>query len=938
MKINIRKTILTALISCIALVSNPKSAGAISAWVTNNINPVSNMNQILSDLGVDKQEMMYNIKTMNVSRQKKQPPQVSLSFDPKDPKPGQRVTVTATPIYFLNDPRDMYFTWYLQTAECANGNTTGKCDLNNDGRVDEEDWKIKATRIIVNDGFDWNNEINGNPEQANPQVYNNDDDSDGYYSVNGGDDQRGKDNSHCYYHDLSSGNEYEIAGRDDDGTLQSTCQGRRNHLFPHAPGKMTGDNSFGSASDLDEEKFWRTNPHSPDTMGSGNSDEANVAGRGITQFSWTYTAGDKVGVVVEGVSMESTQYKDSSYKIMWAFTKNKCDINIKPTSEYPKYEYSYSGPTDVGVGVTCPDTSPSPGALVQKDVKTTTKYDVISYIGNVAHIRTYTSYQDIIDANCDGQVDSDGHFTESPGSAYGSISTCEDPYTTCYPYDNASPPQTCPCTGLDATVDISAYQGTFAEVKDLNKCLEGNLIEPKEGGGAKEKMEVTLSYSPESPMNDPGTGASYNKDGDGDVLTVQSSIANADSSIYLKYDWQLYESDSPNPDFWTTILSTRLPDNLETSGFGLDDLKLRLDIPNLKKYLRIKLTVSENAAGTNDTRKGTTDIVIPVSSLKQRIRAYNTVVSDSLDLSRGNTVRCETVVNGQTQVDPICLVAKDEIITLHIDNPNGDLTDFLWTVNNKVLQPPYSQTPYGNTAFFPVLEDNGYTYTVELAATNRSGDKIDLVKTFEVADPAVQIASADEFVCKPNLLGHYVDLDGKYWPDLSKTNFSALSDTPIKLKAAFSGFIPTQDQYTWYVDGYEVNKDNAAGYGHSIDADGTITLIDKSIGQVYNVTVGYLFSQDKNSKNALTKYWGVSLDKFYEKKISSSVQIQFVGSISDTQGANKNNIPKKIIASIYSSTPAYIAFLLRIVLTAFAMIIFSKIILSFFPNLKENEY
>jgi hypothetical protein len=922
MRKNIRKIILVSLMSLFSFSSSPKVAEAISAFVTNDINPASNLTKIMTDLGIDKKELKNGIKTANVARQKKQPPQVSLSFDPKDPKPGQKVTATASPIYFLNDPKDIYFTWYLQTAECDQraGGASGKCDLNNDGKVDEDDWKIKATRIIVNDGFDWNNEANGHPEEPNPQIYSSDDDNDGYYSVNGGDDQRGKDNSHCYIHNITSGNEYELQGE-----TGNTCQGRENHLFPHAPGEVTGDNLFGRG----EEEFWHTNPHSPDTSGTGNSDEANVAGLGISQFSWTYTAGDKVGVAAEGISIESTQYKDSSYKIMWAFTKNKCDLGISVDDKYPKTTTTDSF-ADIGTGETCPG-----GSTMQVKTTTTTRQEVADTIDNIAFIRTFVYKTDYTDISCDGSY-------SGVGADYDKTTTCpwnlypayNDDGTLINNYINGFL-----CTGSDAEEDVSTYSsGELATVKDLNNCLEGNLIEPKEGGGAKEKIEVSLSSSPEYPMNDPGTGTNYNKDGDGDALTVQASITNADSPAYLKYEWQLYESDTPSPDFWATILSSRLPDDLKTSGFGLDSLKLRLDVPDLKKYLRVKLTVSENAAGTTDTRKGTTEIVIPVSSLKQRIKAYNTVVSDSLDLSKGSTERCVTTVDSQTTIDPICLVAKDEIITLYIDNPNGELSDFLWTVNNKVLQSPGSQVPYENTAFFPVLEGNGFRYTIEAAATNKKGDKVDLIKTFEVADPAVQIASADEFVCKPNLLGHYVDLDGKYWPDFSKTNFSALSDTPIKLKANFYGFIPTQDQYTWYVDGYEVNRSNAAGYGHSIDANGIITLIDKSVGQVYNVKVGYLFSQDKNTKNALTKYWEVSMDKFYEKKISSSVQIDFVGSISDTQGANKNNLSKKVIASIYSSTPAYIAFLLRIVLTAFAMIIFSKIILSFFPNLKENEY
>src|SRR4030066_1923044 len=74
--------------------------------------PTQSMNEILSDLGVDKGELKNTIATSNTSRQKKQAPQVSLSFSPENPTAGEIVTATAQPAYFLNEPQDLYFTWY----------------------------------------------------------------------------------------------------------------------------------------------------------------------------------------------------------------------------------------------------------------------------------------------------------------------------------------------------------------------------------------------------------------------------------------------------------------------------------------------------------------------------------------------------------------------------------------------------------------------------------------------------------------------------------------------------------------------------------------------------------------------------------------------------------------------------------------------------------
>lgn len=103
-----------------------------------------------------------------------------------------------------------------------------------------------------------------------------------------------------------------------DGS-SDTCD----HLFPHTGGHgSVGDDSFGE----DEEDFWGTDPHDPNTAGNGNLDEANVAGLGQADFSWTYHEGDKVGVLVEGTAITSTKYDDSSYMTMWALPKNKFHI------------------------------------------------------------------------------------------------------------------------------------------------------------------------------------------------------------------------------------------------------------------------------------------------------------------------------------------------------------------------------------------------------------------------------------------------------------------------------------------------------------------------------------------------------------------------------------------------------------------------------------
>ncbi|OGI27731.1 MAG: hypothetical protein A2359_02730 [Candidatus Moranbacteria bacterium RIFOXYB1_FULL_43_19] len=73
-----------------------------------------------------------------------------------------------------------------------------------------------------------------------------------------------------------------------------------------------------------EEKYWRTDPNDPDTDGDGFNDEADVIGLGQQDFTWTYQAGDRVGVTVEGTSMIPTDEQNAYYKIMWGYL-DVCD-------------------------------------------------------------------------------------------------------------------------------------------------------------------------------------------------------------------------------------------------------------------------------------------------------------------------------------------------------------------------------------------------------------------------------------------------------------------------------------------------------------------------------------------------------------------------------------------------------------------------------------
>lgn len=263
----------------------------------------------------------------NVATKKDAAPQVHLLFSPNDPKPGQEVTAHAFPLFFSTATEDMYYTWYLKRRGCdLGGDATEECDLDGNGMITVNDWKIEAMRIHAKNNY---------VKELSDDNADNEGNEDGYKATYGGDrqvnnTQCGPDNDRhcCYIHDFDDGDynvvEYEL----------TSCK----HLFPTpGPGRnfTTGDGQFGA----NEEEFWGTNPKDPDTAQNGKKDEANVVGLGATDFTWIYNTGDMLGVVVEGVSLNPTKHSNTSRMIQWAFLKNKC----KPenTGYYEKTIHTY---------------------------------------------------------------------------------------------------------------------------------------------------------------------------------------------------------------------------------------------------------------------------------------------------------------------------------------------------------------------------------------------------------------------------------------------------------------------------------------------------------------------------------------------------------------------------------------------------------------------
>ena len=127
------------------------------------------------------------------------------------------------------------------------------------------------------------------------------------------------------------------------------------------------------------------------------------------------------------------------------------------------------------------------------------------------------------------------------------------------------------------------------------------------------------------------------------------------------------------------------------------------------------------------------------------------------------------------------------------------------------------------------------------------------------------------------------------------------------------------------MDGTIVTAQNATDYGYSIDLSnyGKLVLPPKNAGETYLVSFSDIFAPTNSTKLILNKYWNVTYNEFYEKKLDHNIEIAMT---SASPLALKANSPNKIFATVSSGIPSYFAFLFRIALSGLAIILALKII------------
>jgi hypothetical protein len=928
-----RKKVFLILIAAIEII-------LINAWPAYAISipsPTDVMRDIEERYHLNRESIQEQGETFNVGEQKALAPQVMLYFTPTDPKPGEKLTADALPIYFGNPKEKLYYTWYLKHDNCDKDYSPGSderdmCDLDDDGDITENDWKIEAMRTIANSGFDTQRADYGGQGGS---------DGDGYDANWGGDDR--EDMPHyCYVHDFESGVNYELNGASNVSfsCLSGTAKCVKNEDL------VCSDDS-GLFATFEEYQVC-AEVGTPACV-NGNA----LCTNGVPRC---------VGTLADHECSDPPSDPAASCAEVTSGIVPTCSSTNSGSGEnncrhlFPEYNDFNGSISSVSIDLDDEEVGDgSFGAEEEAFWKTSPQDPDTADNGNMD------------EANVTGLGVSSFSWNYQPGDKVGvavegtaMISTKHNDSSMMIMW--ALPKNECPVENTGSySREVKGYNVNFPTANmDLNECLEDNLVDPTEGGQPK-KINVTLSYLPDVPTNDPSD------DQMGDTLVVNATTDDAGAqTTETYYEWNVELSPNGTFNSATDWLKFNITDELidekligqPVKGNNLPSLAINLNLnaenldldpdvfnnafPGGIGYLRITALLRENFA-SGVSREGRGEVMVRVISSGDKISAHLVGVGSDGRLESNSIPICQDPVTDKTS--PICFVLKNEIISVGISDSSGELDNFAWTLNGNPLTCDLSisglcsdekQTNYN---FFPVTGNPGENYVVTVSANNvTSGKTIQLVRNFRVVEPFVKIVSADTNLVWPRYLGEYVNLENNdTFIDSSSDIFETFSGNDLPLQAEFhpswlSNFLPDgflKTQWTININGIE---EVAFPDNKEISLPGA----EKPIGTFDNVAIEAVFSQPPEIRRALKNLFNISQFESTEINMNHSIQVETVPAGTDDV-SNITQNPGKFLASLVSNLPSQINFLFRIVLTIFVIILTTKIVFSSMPEPYEEN-
>ncbi|MCX6762738.1 MAG: hypothetical protein NT093_03065 [Candidatus Moranbacteria bacterium] len=463
---------------------------------------------------------------------------------------------------------------------------------------------------------------------------------------------------------------------------------------------------------------------------------------------------------------------------------------------------------------------------------------------------------------------------------------------------------------------------------------------PSEQGD--DKLKISLSFSPETPLADPSDENKDNilSDGtiaDADQITITSSLDNTNSNPgNLYYSWQISKGD-PQKDDWMEIKD--IPGNFLTNspaaGMGVSEFsftpkKSAFSSSSGINYFKVTLTASKSSGLT--AGRARSSVIIPVNTQGIKIALHK------VDIKDGKAAVGDEICNDGLY-KTLCPVVKGQMVAAEVlgNRYTASNSEFSWKINNNPVFPPANASELfdgwsNTTVFFPITKNEQGIENISVTATSKDELQPATGARFAtVVHPAVFIKSGDTSLSWPKT---YVAEDPNQKSTYQNIESSDAFESLTNSNAPFYlDFVPyyllgedSNSQIKWSVNGTDITSTDFYAnnpYLQQIALDNNDRTIKLATGE--NVGTFTALSaevkkywSDEERGIAYTA-WGVAPNTLSGE---STVSIESVNATSaDIVGSA--NSSGQILAAIGTHLPHYFMYLLRLVLTMAVMFIVS---------------
>jgi|GEM_PF-1646110 len=946
---------------------------------------------------LDKVERHYGFdgNILRRSQKKADYPQAEIFFDNNDPEEGEKVTATALPKYFKNNNENLYYTWFLFREPNKNTEKAKQLAMGMVARGDFDPYLFgtdysKGDKDPDKDGYDASY---GGDDGMGGKKKNKDEDEEIKF------DEFESDNyvdpvekqlvnttaiSRCYRHNfgVSEPENYEI--NNVGGDLIIPCE----HKFPEVPEgtqfiNPSNKEKLTCADDDDEyeigdgvfktkEEFcWQLDPTKADTDGDGFVDEADLAGLGQTQLTWTFQEGDRVGLIIEGMS--TVPINESA-----GITQVILDPKIVYSCDRATDDDNYCVDSDGEVGRcadkscqsnTCAELSTDVGepcVASGGDVGTCVSGGVGLDCVAVGDCNTSSSNGDLCeDENIAGvcqdskcviyRCGSKDHECQTDLGTLGTcneIGLCEEDKVG---VDDASinPYYKIMWAGLDFCDKEKIENGDKEELFIKDECDDENdygftyLATRKISQKNDSLPKTSLNFTPTEPQFNK-TNPDYSN-----YITVKASFVENDvNDDFIYYDWDVYHcTENQIKQGNCTEKGKRLTKdcdenevlgacsdldgnkNLESDtygeGMGVSQIKFRgsedfsedfyEENADEKFYFKVSLKTKENK---NSSKMAISSVDIPVGKNDIDISLFDVDFED-IDFNEAFNEICNNFSDPDDTYNKICPVYTGQILGAAYSGKTEIVSAF-WEFDGERLYLPQNNswslpTGYKSFIFFPIMDSGMEFKKITFKALTTDGEEIVSERIVSTAKPMIKkITSNDPKTAWPwEVDTGEVDADNNKIKTESENVLVAKIKKKISLKAETvpSYLDNTKVSYKWYLNNQEITTsfiNNHPKYEISLNESKIKFLLGGEEGDSFNLKVEVIKNFTTKEKNFFKDTWGISNLKEIKTEKSTTVKQTLDDKLNTTA---KGNSVRMFFASTFKNSPEYLIFIVKTAIT-----------------------